>query len=109
MIKRALIGHDLKIGTTHFHIEPKGPFDRCAMTRPCWRNFASEICGLKIRIMLGVARRALIINMRSYPEAGNRIAKSMVSLVTLITQHDILVNIHYKVQSTEDKSCVRRF
>jgi hypothetical protein len=49
MIKRALIGHlyDLKIGTTHFHIEPKGPFDRCAMTRPCWRNFASEICGLK--------------------------------------------------------------
>jgi hypothetical protein len=49
MIKRALIGHDLKIGTTHFHIEPKGPFDRCAMTRPCWRNFASEICGLKIR------------------------------------------------------------
>ena len=61
------------------------------------------------RIMLGVARRALIINMRSYPEAGNRIAKSMVSLVTLITQHDILVNIHYKAQSTEDKSCVRRF
>jgi hypothetical protein len=51
MIKQALIGHlyDLKIGTTHFHIEPKGPFDRCAMTRPCWRNFASEICGLKIR------------------------------------------------------------
>ena len=61
------------------------------------------------RIMLGVARRALVINMRSYPEAGDRIARSMVSLVTLITQHDILVNIHYKAQSTEDKSCVRRF
>jgi hypothetical protein len=56
------------------------------------------------RIMLGVARRALIINMRSYPAAGNGIARSMVSLVTLITQYDILVNIHYRVLSTKDKS-----
>jgi hypothetical protein len=32
------------------------------------------------RIMLGATRRALITNMGSYPEAGNGIARSVVSL-----------------------------